>query len=383
MKKILLGTGITLLAITLLLFKTGGVLAVFNEITSPSVGENVFGLVSFDASYTDEDANYDPVLWAIRQGTCDAGIGTVFGNVDGHSDTFSWDGTTFHAEANVSGWTPGMYCFVFNPQEDAGAANIRLTRAFEVVDYSTLLGSCAYVATNATKTIILTENCITDHTIYVPDMWMLDGAGYSITGVDPDAGHFLGAIVQNFGTTANVTNLTVTSDSLTNVCDDGDNRLRGIMFNGASGAITNNTVSGINQGASGCQEGNAIEVRNAPFDGTHPNTMSVEISGNKASTYQKTGILANGDVRALVTNNIVEGAGPVPYIAQNGIQLGFGASGEVRGNQISSNYYSGDYWVSGALLLYDVEAKLVKHSNNLFRNNQRNLLLITSQSLQP
>lgn len=45
-------------------------------------------------------------------------------------------------------------------------------------------------------------------------------------------------------------------------------RLRGILFDGAAGSITHNTVTNINQGASGCQEGNGIEVRNGPFDNT-------------------------------------------------------------------------------------------------------------------
>ena len=38
-------------------------------------------------------------------------------------------------------------------------------------------------------------------------------------------------------------------------------------------------------------------------------------------------------------------------------------------------------WVSAALLLYDVDANAVKHASNRFRDNQRNLLLVTSASL--
>ena len=41
-----------------------------------------------------------------------------------------------------------------------------------------------------------------------------------------------------------------------------------LVFDTVGGAITNNTVTDIEQGStgtSGCQEGNAIEVRNAPF----------------------------------------------------------------------------------------------------------------------
>ena len=61
----------------------------------------------------------------------------------------------------------------------------------------------------------------------------------------------------------------MTVSGLSNVCDDGDARLRGILFDGTGGSITNNDVVDVRQGAtSGCQEGNSIEVRNEPFDNT-------------------------------------------------------------------------------------------------------------------
>src|SRR5205823_8090645 len=48
------------------------------------------------------------------------------------------------------------------------------------------------------------------------------------------------------------------------------------------------------------------------------------ISGNAVSLYQKGGIVANGPNAALsISGNAVTGNGPVVYIAQNGIQIGF------------------------------------------------------------
>lgn len=249
---------------------------------------------------------------------------------------------------------------------------------------------CTFTVVGTTMT--LDADCTTDATITVPDGFTLDGAGHRITAVDPPGGHFVGAVVKNAGSTAHVRDLQVTTSGLANVCDAGDDRLRGILFDGASGTIQDNAVTGIHQGASGCQEGNGIEVRNAPFDGTHPATKSVTIADNLVTGYQKTGILANGDVFAVITGNVVVGKGPVPYIAQNGIQVGFGGTGEVEDNDISGNAYTGCSnqqaaqtgcvpWVSTALLLYDVDANLVKHSGNRYRDNQRNLLMITSASL--
>lgn len=46
--------------------------------------------------------------------------GTVFGNVDGFNDPFTWDGEIFNAVADTPTWTPGSYCFVFNPTESQG-----------------------------------------------------------------------------------------------------------------------------------------------------------------------------------------------------------------------------------------------------------------------
>jgi len=253
-----------------------------------------------------------------------------------------------------------------------------------------LANTCTFSQSGTTMT--LNGDCTTDATIPVPDGFTLDGADHTITAVDPAGGHFLGAVVKNGGATAHVRDLRVTTSGLTNACDAGDARLRGILFDGASGSITDNVVTNINQGASGCQEGNAIEVRSAPYDYTHPNTKHVTVEGNAIAGYQKTGIIGNGDVFVTVRGNTVAGLGPVPYIAQNGIQIGFGGMGEVEDNEISGNAYTGctnqqaaetgcTPWVSAALLLYDVDANAVKHSQNLFRDNQRNLLLITSASL--
>lgn len=101
------------------------------EITSPLENEQVFGVVNFDAILNDEDKD-DSVQWAVRKGTCAAGTNTVFGNVDGFNDPFTWDYETFHASADTSAWDEGEYCFVFNPTESDGDTPIRLTREFNV-----------------------------------------------------------------------------------------------------------------------------------------------------------------------------------------------------------------------------------------------------------
>jgi hypothetical protein len=229
--------------------------------------------------------------------------------------------------------------------------------------------SCLFSTSGTTMT--LQNDCTTDQTILIPDAMTLNGNGHSITAVDPTGGHFVGAVVANGYASASVTNLTVTTSHLSDVCDAGPDRLRGIMLDGASGSITHNTVVGINQGLSGCQEGNAIDVRNTPFDGSHPGTKSVTISGNTIRDYQKTGILASGDVLATITNNTVTGSGPINYIAQNGIQVSFGASATVKSNTVSGNWYVPASYVACGVLLYNASG-VKASSNTLFANERDN-----------
>lgn len=104
------------------------------QITNPaSDGTSVSGTYNFTATYNDGDEeNDDAVQWAIRQGTCAASTGTVAGNVDGKNNPFTWTGSAFTAQVDTSGFTPGTYCFVFNPTDDPGQGDVRLTRTFVI-----------------------------------------------------------------------------------------------------------------------------------------------------------------------------------------------------------------------------------------------------------
>jgi len=245
-------------------------------------------------------------------------------------------------------------------------------------------GSTARAATTCTFTVVdntmtLDGDCTTDVTILIPDGFTLDGYGHTITAMDPGGSHFVGAIVANGGSTAYVKNLTVTTSGLSNICDAGTERLRGIMFEGASGSITHNTVTGINQGPSGCQEGNAIEVRNAPFDGTHPGTVTVEVAHNKLSDWQKTGIVANGDVDVSIHHNAIGASATQDNLAANSIQLGFGAKGSATNNNVDGNQWKGtsDYAASGILVYL---ADTVNVSNNNVGGNSDVGIFVISDS---
>jgi hypothetical protein len=162
------------------------------------------------------------------------------------------------------------------------------------------------------------------------------------------------------------------------VCHSGTSRLRGILFDGASGTISGVTVTGVRQGLSGCQEGNAIEVRNFASDGGKASTrLTVSVTNNKVSNYQKNGITINGLYTLTVEGNSVMGDGPAGYIAQNGIQIGYGGKGTVKNNDISGNYYTGTDATAAGLLLYgersggvDQLTRNVTSSQNVLADNQ-------------
>jgi len=115
-------------------------------------------------------------------------------------------------------------------------------------------------------------------------------------------------------------------------------RLIGIDYENASGHIRHNAVRHISLGSadSGCQSGNGIEVETGSGSAS-----DVTINDNSVWDYQKNGITGNEQGTQLsVDANVVTGIGPTPNIAQNGIQIGFGAAGKVSNNTVADNVYS-------------------------------------------
>ena len=174
----------------------------------------------------------------------------------------------------------------------------------------------------------------------------------------------------------------------------------GVVVHRASVDISNSQIHDIGETPfNGAQHGLAVYY--ATVDSGSPLFQPACTSGSTTGTvdsntiwnYQKGGIIVNCEGSMVtITNNDVTGLGQVNYIAQNGIQFGFGAQGEARGNKISDNFYTGcsnqdaaktgcTPYVSAGLLMFDVLANEVKHSMNTFRNNQFNLLLVNSHSL--
>lgn len=181
------------------------------------------------------------------------------------------------------------------------------------------------------------------------------------------------AVVYVHDADANITNFTVDGNGQGNA----NYQFVGIAYYNASGDIWNNTVTGItNTPFSGVQGGVGIYVLND--DGT---LRTVDITNNTVNDYQKAGIVANGDdLTANITGNIVTGQGPTSVIAQNGIQVGFGATGTISNNTVSENAWTGTYGGSNdpatdpeadgsaGILLYMPGSGVEIHHNNLADN---------------
>ena len=121
----------------------------------------------------------------------------------------------------------------------------------------------------------------------------------------------------------------------------------GVVNNGADVDITNSFISNIGETPlNGDQHGVAIYF-------AFGSNARGNIQGNYIWNYQKGGIVVNGpSAVAKIEQNTVIGQGPVNYIAQNGIQAGYGATTRIEQNFVSGNSYTGAGLASsGGILL--------------------------------
>ena len=112
----------------------------------------------------------------------------------------------------------------------------------------------------------------------------------------------------------------------------------GVYYRNSSGDIDNLAVKNIKLAPAdfGCQSGLGIFVQSG-----NGRRSRVDISDSSVHDYQKNGITANeAGTEVNISGNTVTGIGPTPQIAQNGIQLAFGAKGTVEGNSVINHVYS-------------------------------------------
>jgi hypothetical protein len=134
-----------------------------------------------------------------------------------------------------------------------------------------------------------------------------------------------------------IRDLTVKGDWPSSVCDDS---LYDVLVGG--GATLELTGSDIEQAGAyplnGCQGGVGIQVGNAETGQVGHATLS----GDTVVNYQKNGITIDGSgSTASIDDVVVTGIGATPTIAQNGIQVSFGATARISHSTITGNNYTG------------------------------------------
>ncbi len=206
--------------------------------------------------------------------------------------------------------------------------------------------------------------------------------GLVANAVDVDTAEPIAAqiLVQNTAGPVSISNLTV--DGTGNLVATCGLDLQGILFQNASGTV--NHVAVRNQtpvaGYGGCQIGESIYVQSATGM-----TSTVTVENSSVHNYNKNGITGNDLGTTLtVTGNYVQGAGIVAsgLAAQNGIQLGFGATGKVTLNTVIDNIY-GDPTVAASadVLLYNTPGGTgVSVSDNILGNSELPIVLYTDFS---
>jgi hypothetical protein len=168
----------------------------------------------------------------------------------------------------------------------------------------------------------------------------------------------------------------LTVDGSENGLTDCSINLQGIYYQNSSGTITDSAVRNqiLSSSLEGCQVGLAINVE------SNSGSPAVTISNNSVHNYQKNGITANGlgsgnpGPSVTITGNTVIGIGPTSAIAQNGIQIGYGAIGKINNNNVADDIYTGATYGSAGILVYASAGITV--SNNTVESTQ--LAIVTA-----
>jgi hypothetical protein len=232
---------------------------------------------------------------------------------------------------------------------------------------------CTFVKSGLTWT--LQSDCATDTSIVLPDGVTLDGDHHTILAIDPVDDAFRGGVIAAGGSSASVINTVVGALKLADVCQAGSDRLRAIYFNGASGLIQGNTILNVRKGESACQEGNGIEVRHADFNGQ---PSKVDIADNVIEGFQKTGIVASGNVDVTIRSNNIGASAAQRLLPANGIQVGAGARAVIESNAVAGNSWEGDDAAATGILLVDTAAGSVVRGNLIVGNADVGIYVMAS-----
>lgn len=141
------------------------------------------------------------------------------------------------------------------------------------------------------------------------------------------------------------------------------------VFNDGDVTVSGAEISKIgNHDGSGTFAPNGSQTGVGVYFATNSNASGA-VKSSYVHDYQKGGIVISTKGSSVnVTGNRVVGLSNVPFIAQNGIQFGYGATGNVKENTVDGNWYDGANWSSTGILVF--ETYNVNVDKNQVNNNQ-------------
>jgi parallel beta-helix repeat protein len=175
-----------------------------------------------------------------------------------------------------------------------------------------------------------------------------------------------------------ISNLTVDGSGNNGLTACGVPNLVGIYYQDATGSIRN--VVTRNQTSvppNGCAQGTGMGIfvqSGISLMTQAAGTSTVTVQNSSVHDFQKNGITGNEVGTALtVSSNEVRGLGPTNGASENGVQLGFGATGRVNGNTIIDEIWAPDTSADSGdaatgILIFDVAGASVV--NNHVGNTQ-------------
>ncbi len=184
------------------------------------------------------------------------------------------------------------------------------------------------------------------------------------------------------GDTVSVQNLKI-DGSLVSSVPGGASLFAGILYRDTAGLIDNVTVENIGAIYGGC----------GMYLVGHDTAVDVEVRNCSVSGYSKNGITANyPNITANIHDNTVTGMGPTDATAQNGIQIGYGATGTISINNVSGHVWTDTYGGSNdpatdpdadgacGILLYH-PAGTVEIASNILTGNQFGIWSVGAASI--
>ena len=209
--------------------------------------------------------------------------------------------------------------------------------------------------------------------------------GQDAAVVEPPAGGLLANATDPMTGTSETAQVLVTQGSskhrtsvtLQNLIIDGANNgvaacipaIVGILYQDAGGTVLhvatrNQTLTAT---LSGCDSGTGIRVESSP---AVQGTTSVTVRSSTIHDYQKNGITALGDGSSVsLVFNSIRGQGPTTGGPENGIQVSFGAVGQIENNDIIDNVFIGNNAFAASGVLVFASSK-VRVTGNTIGNNQ-------------